>query len=369
MLYIASGDGGGSNDPGNNAQDITNNLLGKMLRLDVDGDDFPSDADRNYAIPPSNPFVGITGDDEIWAYGLRNPWRCSFDRKTGDLWIGDVGQNAREEIDFQSASSTGGENYGWRLREGNIQNPAGVGGPIPPGYVGPVYDYLQPPTGSATEFQGRSVTGGYLYRGPVSALRGRYVFADYRDNQLWTFDPENPPGTVARINALYPANVGTLNSVASFGEDAAGNLYAVDIVGGEVFRFTGFAAPNDDYAAYILPLPGAETLKGFLDDLDGDGLTNGEEFAFGLNAADPGDRGEMPGASLEGDTLVIEAADVAGAIYQAKGSRNLQFWFDLTDVGSPPSHRFELPMENQPSGFARWLISPSPGDEPPAVNE
>jgi glucose/arabinose dehydrogenase len=111
-LYIGTGDGGSGGDPGNRAQDITNQLLGKMLRVDVDGG-------SPYSIPASNPFVGITGDDEIWAYGLRNPWRCSFDSETGDLWMGDVGQNAYEEITFQPASSVGGENYGWRCYEGN----------------------------------------------------------------------------------------------------------------------------------------------------------------------------------------------------------------------------------------------------------
>src|SRR6185503_4892451 len=103
-LYIATGDGGGSDDTGTghtvgtgNAQDITTNLLGKILRVDVNGDAFPADTNKNYAIPPSNPYIGVTGDDEIFAYGLRNPFRAGFDRATGDLWIGDVGQNAREE--------------------------------------------------------------------------------------------------------------------------------------------------------------------------------------------------------------------------------------------------------------------------------
>ena len=125
-LYIATGDGGASNDSGTghtpaigNAQDLTS-LLGKILRLDVDGDDFPYDANRNYSIPALNPFVGIAGNDEIWAYGLRNPWRPSFDRLTGDLYIADVGQGACEEINLQLAESSGGENYGWRLREGVI---------------------------------------------------------------------------------------------------------------------------------------------------------------------------------------------------------------------------------------------------------
>jgi glucose/arabinose dehydrogenase len=122
-LYITVGDGGGAFDTGpghttgtGNAQDITDNLQGKILRVDIHGDDFPDDPTRNYAVPASNPFVGKEGDDEIWAYGLRNPWRVSFDSQTGDLWIADVGQNAREEIDFQPAGSAGGANYGWRIR-------------------------------------------------------------------------------------------------------------------------------------------------------------------------------------------------------------------------------------------------------------
>jgi glucose/arabinose dehydrogenase len=173
FLYIATGDGGGSNDSDTghtastgNAQDVTGNMLGKMLRVDPTGDDFPGDAARNYSIPPTNPFkagVGTPdddgGDDEIWAFGLRNPFRDSFDRMTGDLWIGDVGQGAREEIDFESAASTGGRNYGWRLREGLIATPSGgVGGTCTGTTVciDPVYDYARP-TGNATtdQFRGR----------------------------------------------------------------------------------------------------------------------------------------------------------------------------------------------------------------------
>ncbi|NOX98129.1 MAG: PQQ-dependent sugar dehydrogenase, partial [Verrucomicrobia bacterium] len=109
-LYMTTGDGNGQGDVGNEAQDLSS-LFGKVLRIDVNGDDFPGDADRNYSIPANNPFVGVAGEDEIWAYGLRNPWRSSFDRQTGDLYIADVGWNTFEEINFQSASSAGGENY------------------------------------------------------------------------------------------------------------------------------------------------------------------------------------------------------------------------------------------------------------------
>lgn len=253
-LYIASGDGGSANDSGTghtagigNAQDITDNLLGKMLRIDVDGDDFPGDPDRNYAIPATNPFVGISGDDEIWAYGLRNPWRCSFDRSTGDLYIGDVGQGSREEIDVQPAASTGGENYGWRLREGTIQTPS-VGGPKPPGAIDPIYDY----THGSGSTQGFSVTGGYVYRGPIPSLQGKYFFADYVTERIWsvtwdgsspsTFDGTNYTDFTNWTATLVPP-VGTINNISSFGEDFFGNLYIVDL-GGEVFRIIDDSIPT-----------------------------------------------------------------------------------------------------------------------------
>jgi len=219
QLYIAFGDGGNINDSGTghttgtgNGQDTTSNFLGKMLRINPLGDDFPTDAARNYSIPLTNPFrAGVgdpaddVGDDEIWAYGLRNPFRASFDRANGDLWIGDVGESTREEIDHQLASSTGGENYGWRLREGTIATPTGgVGGAKPPGAVDPVYDYDR----DLDQFGGSVVTGGYIYRGPDPALQGKYFFLDSRnsastaDDNYWMFDPANPFGTVQNIDSL-----------------------------------------------------------------------------------------------------------------------------------------------------------------------
>ena len=276
-LYIASGDGGGSDDndaghtPGTgNAQDITNNLLGKILRIDVDGDGFPADPNRNYAIPADNPFVGVTGDDEIWAYGLRNPWRMSFDRATGDLYIADVGQTRCEELDVQPSSSGGGENYGWRLREGVIATPTGnVGGPPPPGSIDPIFDYPHPNTAGSEPcsdpgagFEGRSITGGTVYRGPIPELQGRYFFADYVTADLWSlrFDGSDPSlfdGTNYTDltdhsgDPRFIPDVGTIASVSSFGEDDAGNLYVLDLNDGEVFfipepsavclQLTGFA--------------------------------------------------------------------------------------------------------------------------------
>jgi glucose/arabinose dehydrogenase len=254
-LYIATGDGGGGNDTGGghtagtgNAQDTTNNLLGKMLRIDVNSDAFPADANRNYANPLTNPFAGAAvGDDEIWSYGLRNPFRASFDRVTGDLWIGDVGQGAREEIDFQSASSIGGANYGWRLREGLISTPSGgVGGAPPAGNVDPVYDYDR----DNDPFGGTVVTGGYLYRGPDPSLQGKYFFLDSRsspaaaDDNYWMFDPANPFGTVQNIDTLLTPNIGSPQFPVSFGEDALGNLYIAYLVSGDIYRIQTTVIPE-----------------------------------------------------------------------------------------------------------------------------
>lgn len=243
-FYICVGDGGSGDDPGNRAQDIANQRLGKILRVDVHGDDFPTDTLRNYAIPPTNPFVGITGDDEIWAYGLRNPWRASFDRLTGDLYIADVGQNQREEINFQPAWSTGGENYGWRVMEGlrcNISNDS-----LPcndPAFVVPIHDYSH----SGAPDGGFSITGGYVYRGPITALQGIYFFADYVSAQIWSFRYDGSTVTefTNRTQELTP-DVGSINGISSFGEDAVGNLYIVDL-GGEVFKIVCDGSLSADF--------------------------------------------------------------------------------------------------------------------------
>jgi glucose/arabinose dehydrogenase len=258
-LYVSAGDGGGGNDNSSghtvgigNGQDKSV-LLAKMVRVDVSGDDFPADPNRNYKIPSTNPFVGVSGAaPEVWAYGLRNPFRDSFDRVTGDLWIGDVGQDNREEIDFQPAGSTGGANYGWRLREGDIATPTPlppgtpVGGDPPADYVAPVYTYTHPdttvPPVSPGGYSGKVVTGGYVYRGPDPSLQGKYFFFDSQntsatsDDNYWMFDPSDPTGTVANINSLLTANTGSHQFPASFGEDAVGNLYIAYLISGEVYK-------------------------------------------------------------------------------------------------------------------------------------
>jgi hypothetical protein len=201
-LYIGLGDGGGSGDPNNNGQNL-NTLLGKLLRIDVD-------SGSPYAIPGSNPFVGVAGLDEIWAYGLRNPWRFSFDRDTGDLWIGDVGQGSWEEVDHQPAASAGGENYGWRLMEGaHCYNPPEDCDMT--GLVLPVHEYSH---GS----NNCSITGGYLYRGSVPQLAGLYLFGDYCTGRVWAYNPDTDVATQILTDQ-------TVGNVLSFGEDAAGEVY------------------------------------------------------------------------------------------------------------------------------------------------
>jgi Ca2+-binding RTX toxin-like protein len=213
-LYVTFGDGGGGNDPDGNGQN-KNTLLGKILRLDVDGDDFPGNPGRNYAIPNDNPFVGKAGADEVWAYGLRNPWRIAFD-ENGDLYIGDVGQGAREEIDFQPASSKGGENYGWDLAEGSLGNP-------PAGSVLPVFEYGRD--------LGTVVTGGEVYRGDGPALFGAYFFTDFGSGRIWTL--KNGAATERTSQIKGPE----VTFVSSFGRDGEGNLYAVNL-GGDIFLLT-----------------------------------------------------------------------------------------------------------------------------------
>jgi glucose/arabinose dehydrogenase len=245
-LYIASGDGGSGNDPPNNGQRL-DTLLGKILRIDVSSDDYP-DPSRDYSIPVGplgNPFAN-DGDDntlgEIWAYGLRNPWRSSFDRATGDFYIADVGQNVIEEINVQPVGHPGGANYGWRLREGMGQTGGGVGGPKPPGAIDPIYNYFH--GGGAN--QGNSVTGGYVYRGPIPELGGNYFFGDFENSRVWSLrwdgsDPAAHNGTnytnFTDWTSLLAPNVGTISSISSFGEDNQGNLFIVDY-GGEIFTIS-----------------------------------------------------------------------------------------------------------------------------------
>jgi glucose/arabinose dehydrogenase len=224
-LYVGMGDGGSGGDPENRAQD-TGALLGKILRIDVD---HPTSG-RAFGIPETNPFAdGAGGRPEIWALGLRNPWRFSFDRTTGDLWIGDVGQSSWEEIDLARAGAGGGrgENYGWRLVEGRA-----------------CYD---PPSGCATggltepvavygHDAGCAVIGGYAYRGTASpALAGLYLFGDSCNGRIWGLDATGLP--IQEPVLLLESG----RAISSFGQGDGGELYLTDRGSGELFRIVATA--------------------------------------------------------------------------------------------------------------------------------
>ena len=224
-LYIATGDGGASNDPENRAQN-KGELLGKLLRVDINRDDF-ADPDINYGVPLNNPFVGQAGArGEIYALGLRNPFRNSFDSATGNLWIADVGQSAREEIDFIGSASAGGQNFGWRQREGSIATP-GITDPPTAGLIDPLLDY--------DHSFGASITGGYVVRDANSALNGRYVFGDFISGRIFSIAADGSAQTMAgatELTAVLDAGRGgVIGNISSFGQGASGEFYIVDYAG------------------------------------------------------------------------------------------------------------------------------------------
>ena len=227
-LYFATGDGGNGGDPPNNAQN-GKVLLGKMLRIDVNN---PS-PQLNYSIPPDNPFVSDTSiADEIWALGLRNPFRWSFDRQTHDIWIADVGQGVKEEINFRKAGETKGINYGWRCYEGkNVYNTSGCK-PVDQ-YTPPIFDYTH---NLATG--GMSVTGGYVYRGKeYPSLNGYYIFADYISNNQWLIKDSSNTWSIKQITDGYqPASSTFPRNIAGFGEGEDGTLYAASLTENAVYK-------------------------------------------------------------------------------------------------------------------------------------
>jgi len=265
-LWIATGDGGNANDVNGtgtvtavghtagmgNAQDVTNNLLGKMLRIDVDGlDNVPGNADdadavagKPYRTPATNPFNGTNGDREIWAYGLRNPWRCSFDRANGDLWIADVGQNAFEEVNCIDTSAAGGANFGWRCME--ARSCTGLTGCIcnSASLYYPLHAY-------GHNLNRCSVTGGVVYRGcAMPGLSGSYFFADYCGSQLYTMRKGATNQTVVlasdRTAELDPAGSNVITNVTSFGEDAFGEVYICDQSGGKIYKIVEATSTQPD---------------------------------------------------------------------------------------------------------------------------
>ena len=216
MLYVGMGDGGSAGDPDRRALD-TSERLGKLLRIDPQ----PSSDGKDYTVPADNPYVAVKGaKPEIWSIGLRNPWRFSFDRLTGDLWIGDVGQDKWEEVDMVTAASGGGRgvSFGWSAMEGN--HPFNDDQPAN-GHIPPVWEY-------AHGDDGCSITGGYVYRGTeIPGLYGAYVFGDYCSGKVWVAVPAAPGEPIAGVTEL-----GVVKNLASFGEDATGELYALSLDGG-----------------------------------------------------------------------------------------------------------------------------------------
>jgi glucose/arabinose dehydrogenase len=211
-LYLGLGDGGSAGDPQKNGQSL-NTLLGKILRIDVSGA-------GGYKIPRDNPFASAGGRPEIWAYGLRNPWRFSFDRLTGDLYIADVGQDTYEEIDFRPAGSPGGANFGWNFREG--AHPFRGVPPDNAALIDPVFEY--------DHTQGCSVTGGYVYRGKdLPGLNGVYLFSDYCSGTIWGL---LQAGGAWKSAVLFDSGM----HVTSFGEDQNGEIYLLDQGDGSVHR-------------------------------------------------------------------------------------------------------------------------------------
>ncbi len=220
-LYIAVGDGGSGGDPFNHGQRL-DVLFGKILRINP----APS-GPLPYTIPPTNPFVGLPGArGEIWAYGLRNPWRFSFDRRTQDLWIGDVGQQTWEEIDFQPASSPGGRNYGWGNMEGNHSY---SGRPEPANHVPPIWEYIH-------HADTCSVTGGFVYRGKrIPSLQGVYMFADFCAGRIEGLIRSSGSAVAVPLGVRVPFP-------STFGQSHSGELYVASIKGG-VYRLDPVTAP------------------------------------------------------------------------------------------------------------------------------
>jgi len=299
-LYVAQGDGGSGGDPEDRAQAI-DSLLGKVLRLDVSG--------SSYTSPPTNPFFGATpGRDEIWAFGLRNPWRPSFDRETGDLVIADVGQSAFEEVNAPTKAA--GVNYGWRCFEGNTPFSSSNSTPCtscsqPGCTVFPAYVY--------DHMLGRcSITGGYVYRGcAIPDLRGTYFFADYCGKQIYTGHFQG--GILAdfreRTADLAPSG-STIGNITSFGEDAKGELYIVDQQG-QVFK----VVPKAQVLEPDMPALRARTALG-----DTLGSTSpGNALTPGIAAfADPGSR--IRGVGYLKNAILRDCTGIAGNCLTAKAT-------------------------------------------------
>jgi glucose/arabinose dehydrogenase len=322
-LYITMGDGGSGGDPLNHGQNL-GTLLGSLLRIDVDSEPDPGLA---YAIPPDNPFVGNVGAlDEIWAFGLRNPWRMSFDRVTGDLFIADVGQNTREEVNFQPPTSPGGENYGWKVLEGthcHSDNPPGICNEFLTG--GSTLPVLEYPNAGTTNC---SVTGGYRYRGSAfPQLEGIYFFGDYCSGRIW--------GTVPRCDGEWEMRlllqVGWL--ISSFGEDEDGEVYVVR-----------YASGTNGRVYRLVPAPGS-----------GGPLLSADPEALGFGSVEVGASATLE-LALMNSNLGPEAVFVESLELMAPES----FTIDL-DAGAQPC--LQAPLCLSPGEWCTLEVTFEPEEE------
>ena len=316
-LYIASGDGDDGGDLDDNGQSLAT-LFGKLLRIDVDGS-------TPYAIPADNPFAGTAGaQPEIWAYGLRNPWRFSFDRETSDLLIGDVGERNFEEVNFQSGNSSGGENYGWRLKEADACfepsencDQAGLTAPIL------AYEHNDPDSPCF------SVTAGHVYRGPQTiTLPGLYVFGDFCSGKVFGARRNGAD------NWLMFGLLDTDLAIVSFGEDDLGQLLLVDL-GGQIFRIEGQAIFSSDFETksprdWSKRRGGLKNAKG---GLDGSGraleltLDEGERPRF-LRSLEPDGLGSFAAAfDLSANRADLDVQAVEILRFQGGGS-HLELWLE-----------------------------------------
>lgn len=329
-LYGGLGDGGQSNDPECNAQDPTT-LMGKMFRIDVDAG-FP------YAVPPDNPFVGVPGArGEIWHDGLRHPWKWAFDRVSGDLWIADVGESGREEINLVRAGARGVD-FGWKVMEGTLCNSTQACAPglapcNDPSYAPPLYEY--------SHASGCSVTGGYVYRGAeIPDLYGVYVFSDFCSGRVWALRG-GPSGVawIQEIMGLSPQPGTVLSSPSTFGEDTHGELWVADIADGELFKLVrrsgvaGYCVASPNSAG-----PGAEL------DWSGSVSVAAQDLGFTVTKAPPASFGVI----FYGDTrtdvpLGNGRRCVGGALYRlpvlaanAQGSMSLSPSFTAPPFGAGP---------------------------------
>jgi len=332
MLYVGMGDGGSAGDPECVAQRMEpqegrQDLLGKMLRLDVNQS---MASPPYYGIPEGNPFVATGGPDEAWAIGLRNPWRFSFDRLTGDLLIGDVGQGSKEEIDFQPQASTGGENYGWKMMEGTLCN--GNTGNCPDGVPACDSPLLTLPILEYDHGGGRcSVTGGYVYRGErIPDLNGRYVYGDFCSGEIWAAFRAGDTWT----EEFLPIQAGGLTT---FGEDLAGELY-VGTQAGNLYRIDP-VAPTTPVIGSITPQQGYE--RGSDDvTIEGSGFASGVQVLFG-------------GTPALAVTLVSSTELLVRTPPRAAGAVDVT----VTNTGAPPVVA--------PAGFVYVpmpRVSPRPGE-------